>query len=121
MRLHPLPTAPAAGPRGLALVAAAALVVLAAASARELGRGAALATALLGLGVALLVVRRGRAGAAPAPALVLAERLALGRDAGLALVAAGRRRIVVGYGSAGVTVVAELAPGADAGLDEARP
>lgn len=121
MRLVPLTTTSPASARALALVAAAALVVLAAVSANELGRAAALATALTGVAVALLVLRRRRAQAVASPLLVVTERLTLGRDVGLALVAAGRRRLVVGYGSAGVTVVAELAPAADATREEARP
>jgi hypothetical protein len=108
MKLVPLPSPAAVRPRGLALLGAGAVALLAGASAGELGRGAALATALTGLGIALLVLRRGRATAGPAQALLVAERHPLGRDSGLALVAAGERRLVVGYGSAGVTLVAEL-------------
>ena len=108
MRLVPLPTRAAAGTRALALAGGGGLILLAAASAGELGRGAAFATALTGFAVALLVVRRGRAPAAGAAELIVAERHALGRDAGLAVVAAGDRRFVVGYGTAGVTLVTEL-------------
>jgi len=108
VKLVPLPTCAAAGPRALALVGGAALILLAAASAGELGRGAALATAVAGLGVALLVVRRGRLPAGPAPELLVTERHALGRDGGVAVLAAGGRRFIVGYGASGVTLVAEL-------------
>jgi flagellar protein FliO/FliZ len=104
--LLPLPTA-AAVPRGLALVGGGALVLLAAVSAGELGRGVALATALTGLGVALLFARQGRA-PATRPALLVTERHALGRDSGLALVSVRDRRLLVGFGAAGVTLVAEL-------------
>ncbi len=38
----------------------------------------------------------------------VAERHALSRDAGVAVLATGDRRLVVGYGAAGVTLVAEL-------------
>lgn len=96
------------GPRALALAGGGALVLLAAASAGELGRGATLATGLCGLAIALLAWRGAGRPASAAPELRVAERHALGRDAGVAVVATGGRRLVIGYGAAGVTLVAEL-------------
>ncbi|GEJ55574.1 flagellar biosynthetic protein FliO [Anaeromyxobacter diazotrophicus] len=113
MRPWSLPAA--AGPRALAVAGGGALALLAAAAAGELGRGAALATGLCGLAIALLAWRGAGQPAGAAPELRVAERHALGRDAGVALLATGERRLVVGYGAAGVTLVAELPPARPAG------
>lgn len=43
-------------------------------------------------------------------ALCVDERQAIGRDSGVAVVAVARRRFLIGYGPAGVTRLAELAP-----------
>lgn len=64
------------------------------------------------LGAAAIVARR-RAAPAAAPLLAIVSRAALARDAGIALVEVGGRRLVVGYGSAGVQLLAD-APAAPA-------
>jgi hypothetical protein len=58
--------------------------------------------------VALLLRRRARP-AAPAPVLVVC-RAALGPGLGLAIVEAGGRRLLVGWGKDGVRLVRELGP-----------
>ena len=76
------------------------------------GEGAATAlralavVAVFGLGAALL--RRRRTGTVAPVAVSVVERHGLSRDAGLALVSVEGRRLLVGYGPAGVTIVAEL-------------
>jgi flagellar biogenesis protein FliO len=72
---------------------------------------AGLAAAAIGA-LAALVRRRGRPSVAPQLSVV--ARAPLGGDAGLALVEAGGRRLLVGHGRGGVSLVAELGP-------EARP
>ncbi len=92
---------------GLAVIAA--VVAL---TGGEMGRALARAGAVMALLAAgAYAVRRLRDRAkapGPAHALVVAERCPLARDAGLALVHAGRRQLVVGYGPAGVSLVAEV-------------
>lgn len=76
---------------------------------------AALALAALGAG-AVLLRRRARAPAPPAPLTVLA-RAPLGPGLGVALLEAGGRRLLVGWGKDGVRLVRDLgaasAPGGD--------
>nr|WP_242347014.1 flagellar biosynthetic protein FliO [Anaeromyxobacter sp. SG22] len=55
---------------------------------------------------AAAVLARRRAAPAPAPALAIVSRASLARDAGGALVEVDGRRLVVGYGSAGVQLLA---------------
>jgi flagellar protein FliO/FliZ len=62
----------------------------------------------------LLVRRRGRAARPPEPVAVLA-RAPLGPGLGVALLEAGGRRLLVGWGKDGVRLVSDLGPG------EARP
>ncbi len=111
MRLVPIPPRSAAALRGWALAAGAVLVLLAAAASGDLGRGAAAALVVAGLAAAAFALHRRRGGLVAPPSLALLERQPLGRDVGLALVAAGGRRLVVGWGAAGVTVLAELPRG----------
>ncbi len=63
--------------------------------------------ALLGL-LVIAVQRRGHAAVRPSDALAIRERAVLGRDTGVAVVSAGSRRLLVGYGPSGVTRLAEL-------------
>jgi hypothetical protein len=68
------------------------------------------ALALLALGaIVLLVRRRARAPAAPTPVAVVG-RAALGPGLGLAIVEAGGRRLLVGWGKDGVRLVRDLGP-----------
>ncbi len=77
--------------------------------------GARAALALLALAAIVLFVRRGARGpAAAAPVAVLA-RASLGPGLGLALVEAGGRRLLVGWGRDGVRLVRDL------GAAEIRP
>ncbi len=106
--------AAAAGRRSALAVAVAALALAGVAFAPGgLGPVAARA-ALVGaaLGAAALVARR-RATPAAAPILAVVSRASLARDAGVALVEIGGRRLLVGYGSAGVHLLAD-APAAPA-------
>lgn len=64
--------------------------------------------------IAVLVRRRGRAAVTPAPVSVLA-RAPLGPGLGVALLEAGGRRLLVGWGKDGVRLVRDL------GAAEARP
>jgi hypothetical protein len=74
---------------------------------------AAAARALLVLGalaaIALLLRRRRTRPAAPAPVLVV-SRAPLGPGLGVALVEAGGRRLLVGWGKDGVRLVRDLGP-----------
>jgi hypothetical protein len=98
-------------PRGRAAVlggvlVAAALLALAPGSLAPVAARGALAAAVIG--AAACLVRR-RATPAARPITILArEQLANG--AGLALVEAGSRRLLVGFGRDGVRLVAELGP-----------
>lgn len=111
MRLVPIPPRSAAVLRGWGLAAGAVLVLLAAATSGDLGRGAAASLVVAGLAAAAFALHQRRDGPLVRPTLALLERQPLGRDAGLALVAAGGRRLVVGWGTAGVTLLAELPHG----------
>lgn len=97
---------------------AAALAAAAALAGGALGGAAARAVAVLAaLGLAAAAVRERRcARSAPARAVAVRERHALAREAGVALVDAGGRRLLLGYGAAGVALLAELgsAPGPEA-------
>lgn len=75
-------------------------------------RAALVAAALAAL--VLLVRRRGRPAPAACPVAILA-RAPLGPGLGLALVEAGGRRLLVGWGKDGVRLVRDL------GAPEARP
>jgi hypothetical protein len=97
------------------LLAAAALTAVAALWGGELAGSALRAAAVvacLGLTAAALLSRPADSGR-PAPLEVVARR-PLAREAGVAVVTAGERTFVVGYGTAGVAVLAELGqrPGA---------
>lgn len=109
--------------RPLALAGAGALALLAAASAAGAGSAAAGAAALAAAAGAAVAARRGRR-APGACALAVAERLPLGRDGGVALLDAGGRRLLLGWGPGGVTLLAELPPpsgAAAAPAPEAEP
>jgi hypothetical protein len=69
--------------------------------------------ALAALAAGLLLSRRRTRAAAPDPVVVL-SRAPLGPGLGIALVEAGGRRLLVGWGKDGVRLVRDLGP-------EARP
>lgn len=74
---------------------------------RAVLRGGAV-LALLAAGHYAVRKVRARTTSPPAPDLIVAERFALGRDAGVALVRVGSRRLVVGWAPSGVSLVADL-------------
>lgn len=98
----------AAALAGAATLGAATLSFSAGALAPAAAR-AAVAVAALGA-LAVLVRRAPRAAALPPP-LALVSRAALSREAGLALVEADGRRMLVGYGEHGVRLLADLSAG----------
>lgn len=95
--------------RGLAPLAAAALLVAAALLPGGGTPAAALrAVALLGaLGLAAAALRRAPAADRP---LALLDRRALGRESGVALLEVAGKRLLVGYASSGVSLLADLSP-----------
>jgi hypothetical protein len=104
----------AASPRGRAVVAVAAVPAVALLSLSPGGLSSAAARAgLVASAVAALaaLVRRRDRGATP-PALAIVARHPIAGDAGLVVVDAAGRRLLVGYARGGVSLVAEL---------EARP
>lgn len=113
----------AAPPRSRALlvggaVAAALLLVMAkdpllAASGRAV-------LVILALGAAAWLVRRRGSASEPLAAIDVAERRPLSRDAAVALLRVGGRALLVGYGTGGVRLIADLGPGASSD-GEARP
>lgn len=98
-----------ARPRGL-LAALAGPLLFAALTAGELAGGAVRAGAVVGLlGLAAWALRRGSpAVTGRAPELAVLERRPLAKEAGVALVEASGRRLVVGFGAGGVVLLAEL-------------
>jgi hypothetical protein len=108
VRLVLVPPRSAAALRGWALTAGALLLLLAAATSGDVGRGVAAALVVAALAGTAFALHHRRDRPPALPTLTLLERRPLGRDAGLALVAAGGRRLVVGWGTGGVTVLAEL-------------
>jgi hypothetical protein len=99
----------------VAASACAALALIAALAGGDLADRALRAGAVVAfLAVAAFTVR-GRGGPTlRASTLVVEERHALARDAGIALVCAGSCRLVVGYGTGGVRLLARFqAPTAD--------
>jgi flagellar protein FliO/FliZ len=101
----------AASPRGRAAVlaaalAAAGLLALSPGGLAPMAARAVLAAAALAA-LAVLARRRSRAAPAPAPLAVVAKEPLAG-GAGLAIVEAGSRRLLVGFGRDGVRLVADL-------------
>jgi hypothetical protein len=96
--------------RGSLLTASCGLLALVAAVAGgDLAGGALRASAVVALLAAAAVAIRARApGAGRAASLLVEERHPLARDAGVAVVAAGPRRLLVGYGTAGVRLLADI-------------
>jgi flagellar protein FliO/FliZ len=95
--------------RRSAVAVAGATLVLAGVGSVPGGLGPAAARAGLvaaALGAAALVARR-RSAPAAAPLLAIVSRTSLSRDTGLALVEVGGRRLLVGYGSAGVQLLSD--------------
>lgn len=98
------------GPAAL-LAAGAGLVALAVAGG-DVAHGALRALAVVALlGLAAVALRRRRAGASAPLAVSVAERHAMGRETGVAVLAAEGRRLLVGYGPGGVALLTELGPG----------
>ena len=100
----------ARSPRGRAAIAvaavpAAALLALSPGGLSAAAARAGLAAAAIGT-IAALARRRGRP--AVAPSLSVTAREPLAGDAGLAVIEAGGRRLLVGYARGGVSLVAEL-------------
>jgi flagellar biogenesis protein FliO len=107
--LPALPAALRAHPRRALGVAAAACAATAAATSGEAGGTALRALAVVALLALGAYAVRARATQTAAPrALAVEDRQLLGRDAGVALVAAGGRRWLVGFAPSGVTLVAEV-------------
>lgn len=103
---------PLRAPRARLLLAAggAAALLLALRPAAPDGLGpvaarAALAVAALAAAPALLLRTRRRPADGPAPALRLIAREPLGREAGVAVIEADGRRLLVGFGPHGVRVL----------------
>ena len=95
----------------LLLGASAALALVAAAAGGDLGGGAVRALAVVAfLGVGVVALRRGRALPQRTATLEVQERQPIGRDSGVALVQVGSRRYLVGYGPAGVALLAPMDP-----------
>ncbi len=93
------------------LIAGTALIVLAAAAGGDLaGRamGAMAVVALLGFGA--VAMRRARGASNGESVLSVLERHPMAKDTGVAVLVTQGRRLVVGYGSAGVALLAELGP-----------
>ncbi len=98
----------AAARRGAPAFACTAALVLAALAGGELGGAALRASAILGaLALAAIWLRRRRA-PQPDPLLSVEARQPFSREAGVALLRFDAHRLLVGYGPAGVTVVAEI-------------
>ncbi len=113
--MSPLDPSRLSGGRTVLLGAAVLLASIAAALGGDLAGGAVRALALVALlGAAAILLRRAP-GPRPAGTVTVLERHALGRDSGIGVIAAGERRLVVAYGAAGVAVLAELSPAAEAG------
>jgi flagellar protein FliO/FliZ len=92
------------------LIAVGAVVLAALAFAGSEVGGAALRSGLilLALGaVAAALHRPASGGAAPRP-LVVEDRQPLTRESGVAILGAGGRRLLLGYGPAGVSILAEM-------------
>ncbi len=93
------------------LGAGSALIALAAVAGGDLAGGALRAVAVVGLlGLVAVALRRSRAATGAPAALSVLERHLIAKETGVAIVATGRRRLVVGYGPAGVALLAELGP-----------
>jgi hypothetical protein len=99
-------------PRRAAVVAGAAALGVAALSlsAGALAPAAARAAiAVFGIAAFAVLARRAPgAAAAPLAPLAVVARTSLSRDAGLAIVETGGRRLLVGHGEGGVRLVADL-------------
>ncbi|MFL5272687.1 MAG: hypothetical protein ACJ79E_11565 [Anaeromyxobacteraceae bacterium] len=85
------------------------LALVAAVAGGDLAGGALRASAVVALlAAAAVAVRAGTPAARRAGSVVVEERHPLARDAGVAVVAAGPRRLLVGYGTAGVQLLADV-------------
>lgn len=103
MRRHGVPLAIAAS-----LVGGAALLAWMGGEAAAAALRALAVVATFGLGAALL--RRRRAGGSAPELISVVERHNLSRDAGVALVTAHGRHLLVGFGPGGVALLVELGP-----------
>jgi hypothetical protein len=98
--------------RGAALVAAGGGLLVLAVTGGELANGVLRALSVVALvGIAGAALHRRRSAAIAPPAVSVMERRELGREAGIAVLAAEGRRLLVGYGQAGVALLAELGAG----------
>lgn len=98
--------------RALLVAGAAAAAVLLALSGAPLGASAGrCALVVLALAGAARFVRRGGAAAAPSGEIAVVERRPLSRDAAVALLSVRGRAVLVGYGSEGVRLLADLDAG----------
>ncbi len=95
--------------RGITLLAAGGGLLALAVAGSDLANSALRAAAVVALaGAACLALRRRRDDATP-PLVTVAERLALGRETGVAVLTVPEgRRILVGYGPGGVALLHEL-------------
>lgn len=91
---------------GVAALGVAALSLTAGALAPAAARAA---IAVFGIAALAVLARRAPAtAAAPLTPLAVVARTSLSRDAGLAIVETGGRRLLVGHGEGGVRLVADL-------------
>ena len=109
----------ASPPRTRALLVAGvgiAALLLALADEPLVSAGGRATLALLAAAGAVVALRAGRRGAPPPRLIDVAERTLLSRDAAVALLRVDGRALLVGYGSAGVRLLADLGqarPGED--------
>lgn len=102
---------PLASLRGVTLLAAGGGLLSLAVAGSDLANGALRAVAVVALIGAAAVAFRHRRAATTAPQLVaVTERQFLGKETGVAVLAAEGRRLLVGYGPAGVALLTELGP-----------
>jgi hypothetical protein len=91
-----------------------ALAVVAAMAGGDLAGGALRAIALVALLAAAAALVRRRAGHShERPALVVEERHLLGKESGVAIVTMSGRRVLVGFGTAEVKLLAEITQAAE--------
>lgn len=107
MTLRPALSRAVARPRALAAAGAVAALLVALAATDLGGTAARAALAVVAIAAAAAALRAGPRAGGP-PAIAVAARQPLGRDAGVAVVEAGGLRLLVGFGADGVRVLARL-------------
>lgn len=98
-------------PRGRAVllgIGAAAALLLALAPGDLAPAAVRAATAVGGIGALVALSRSRRRGGQPAAAVAVVETRALGREAGVAVLRVDGRRLLVGFGPAGVRLLSDL-------------